>query len=85
MSSFNRPCCFRSNPSYQTQAENDCFTCEYNEECLDYSHIPDFSFGGKVDWIRPLPSSSAREFNYKKDLKELKKLLKRKKCASQKN
>ena len=26
--------CFGSNPSYQTQAENDCCRCEYIDKCL---------------------------------------------------
>lgn len=29
-----KPSCFRSSPSYQAQAENDCHTCEHNKECL---------------------------------------------------
>lgn len=28
------PTCFKSHPSYQEQAENDCFTCTVGNECL---------------------------------------------------
>ena len=28
------PKCFKSNPSYQAQAENDCTYCEHYEECF---------------------------------------------------
>lgn len=31
---MNKPTCFKSHPSYQEQAENDCITCDVNDKCL---------------------------------------------------
>ena len=28
------PKCYKSNPSYQAQAENDCATCDHQNRCL---------------------------------------------------
>lgn len=30
------PPCFKSNPDYQAQAENDCEVCPYQEECIEH-------------------------------------------------
>lgn len=29
------PVCYKSNPNYQTQAENCCHNCPYKNECLE--------------------------------------------------
>lgn len=44
-SSAGAPKCFGSNPSYQSQAENDCHTCPYNNECLKRQPS-----GDEVEW-----------------------------------
>lgn len=36
---FNRPECFGSNPSFQSQAENDCYTCSHQTSCAEYSFL----------------------------------------------
>ena len=37
---MNKPLCFGSKPSYQTQAENDCYSCNFRKTCiyLDATH-----------------------------------------------
>ncbi len=32
---MKKPECFLSNPSYQSQVENDCFTCSFKYKCFE--------------------------------------------------
>lgn len=63
MKNIDKPSCFKSNPSYQAQAENGCDDCKFQIECFDnVKTIERDLLSEALEWWKNMDDDEIEEF-----------------------